>query len=176
MAETLTREQLLAERAELLTQKFRLRQIGVGDALTEAQENRLECVRALLDFDEAWRLVEKLRADVNTLLEQRSDLRAALAWQPIHTAPTGRRICLGWNDHPMLTHFELGYFNTVKGWVNTYGHPFNADPTCWFEPPAFNRETFDSSASAAETGPVLEKAQIAPTAPVDSETGSERAP
>lgn len=54
-------------------------------------------------------------------------------WRTMESAPKdGTRILLVWGPGGGLSeHVELGRWRSDKGWCNTYGHPFNAEPDAW---------------------------------------------
>jgi hypothetical protein len=70
--------ELLTERALLLDQKLQLRTAGLGDALTDAQEARLECVRAQLELIEAHERIDRLNQNYIAAVKGRAAFRDAL--------------------------------------------------------------------------------------------------
>lgn len=73
----------------------------------------------------------------NTRASPAPSVAPSREWQDIETAPKdGTRIILCWDDSATLpAHVELG---KRKGfaWANTYGHPFQGEPTHWMPLPA----------------------------------------
>lgn len=160
-----TKEELLAERVVLLNAKLRLKTAGIGDGLTEAQESRLELVRAQIELIEAHERIDQLNRNYIAAVKGRAAFRDALVESRERINQLFACVCnfadpTYWSDDMRWT----GKRNPIEYAQWTIDNP---------APEILENVTPPSNREPAETGAVLDCRSNSSDAPIDSDMSCE---